>query len=100
MIEVTERAVEKIKESLQNQTEYRAIRIFLQDKNSKRPFLRLFFDNPRNDDAVVTEQGITFAVEKELLEMARPIRIDYAETDDQAGFQVLSRLPMVGWKRR
>jgi len=37
--------------------------------------------------------------EKELLELAKPIRIDYAEIDEeQKGFQILSRLPMVGRK--
>jgi len=101
MIEVTEKAVEMIKQFLQNQQGPGSIRIHLQDKDSKRPYLRLFHDDSRDKNAIFTEQGITFIIEKELFEMARPIRIDYAEIDEkQVGFQIISRLPMVGWKRR
>ncbi|OPY10693.1 MAG: Iron-sulfur cluster biosynthesis [Syntrophus sp. PtaU1.Bin005] len=101
MIEVTEKAAEKIKEFIQSQKGPGTIRILLQDEGSKRPFLRMFYDQPAEGDAFITEQEITFAIEKDLLEMAKPIRIDYAEIDEkQVGFQIVSRLPMVGYRRR
>jgi len=99
MIEITEKAAEMIKIFLQSQEESETIRIHLHTPDHKRPSLRMFFDKPRKDDAIVMEQGITFTIEKELLELAKPIRIDYAEIDEeQKGFQILSRLPMVGRK--
>ncbi len=99
MINITEKAVEKIKEFLQNQTNPGVLRILYQEKHSVRPYLRMFYDTPAENDVIIVEQGITFAVDKDLLEIAKPIRIDYAEVDkDTAGFQIISRLPMVGWK--
>jgi Fe-S cluster assembly iron-binding protein IscA len=100
MIEVTEKAVEMIKQYLRNQTGPGVLRILYQEKvGQKRPFLQMFFVEPEENDVIITEQGITFAVDKKLLDLAKPIRIDYAEIDeDTAGFQILSSLPMVGWK--
>ncbi len=101
MIEVTEKAAEKIKEFLQSQAGPGNLRILLQDKGSKRPFLRMYFAEPGENDTIITEQGITFSIDRELLEIAKPIRIDYAEIDEnQVGFQITSRLPMVGFRRR
>jgi len=100
MIEVTEKAVEMIKQFLQNQKGPGTIRIHLQDKGGKRPFLQMFYDKHRENDTLVTEQGVTFTIDKELLEIAKPIRIDYAEIEEQSGFQIISRLPMVGRKMR
>lgn len=99
MIEVTKKAAEMIKQFLQSQTGPGTIRIILQDNGGKKPFFRMYHAEPGENDTIVTEQGITFAVEKGLLDLAKPIKIDYAEVDkEHAGFQIISRLPMVGWK--
>ena len=100
MIEVTMKAVEMIKQFQQSQAEPGTIRIILHDEG-RRPFFRMYFAEPGEDDAIVTEQGITFAIDRRLLHLAKPIRIDYAEVDEEhAGFQIISRLPMAGWKTR
>jgi Fe-S cluster assembly iron-binding protein IscA len=100
MLEVTEKAAEMIKQFQQNQTGSDTFRIILHDEG-KRPFFRMYFVEPGENDTIVTEQGITFAIDRRLLDLAKPIRIDYAEIDEEhAGFQIISRLPMVGWKTR
>ncbi|MFH0976813.1 MAG: hypothetical protein V1874_13595 [Spirochaetota bacterium] len=101
MIEVTDKAVEKIKEYLKAHTESGTLRIIYQEKGVKRPMFRLFYSEPGKNDEFITEKGITFAIDKSLLELAKPFKIDYAEISDGVeGFQILSRLPMVGWKTR
>jgi Fe-S cluster assembly iron-binding protein IscA len=101
MIQVTTKAAEMIKQFLQNQAGPGLIRIILEEQGGKIPYLRMYLTEPGEDDTTVTEQGITFTVDKKLLALAQPIRIDYAEVDEEhAGFQIISRLPGVGWKRR
>ena len=53
-------------------------------------------DEPNKNDYVVTEQDIKFAIDKDLLEKARPIRIDFIDSGGQTGFQITSRLPTGG----
>ncbi|ABC78376.1 hypothetical protein [Syntrophus aciditrophicus] len=45
-------------------------------------------DEPKENDTIFIEQGITFAIDRDLLEKAGPIQLDYSET----GFQLTSSL--------
>ena len=51
-------------------------------------------DEPQENDLTFTEQGITFAIEKELFEKTKPIRIDFIEFAAGSGFNVSSSLPV------
>ena len=53
-------------------------------------------DEPQENDLTFTDQGITFAVEKDLFEKAKPIRVDFVESLDGSGFQLKSNLPSGG----
>ncbi len=53
-------------------------------------------DEPQENDVTFTDQGITFAIEKGLLEEAKPIGVDYVETLDGSGFRLNSSLPSAG----
>jgi len=53
-------------------------------------------DEPKENDTILTEQDITFAIDKELLEKAKPIRINFIEAGGQTGFQLTSSLPAKG----
>jgi len=100
MIEVTEETAETIKQFQKSQAGSDTIQIILHEEGN-RPFFRMYFAEPGKNDTIATGQGITFAVEKSLLELAKLIRINYAEVEEEhAGFQIISRLPMVGWKTR
>lgn len=37
-------------------------------------------DKPREDDEVFEDDGITYVINKELFEQARPIRVDFITT--------------------
>ena len=44
------------------------------------------FDEPRENDQVFTERGLTFLIDKTLLDTAKPIKIDYVEGTLGSGF--------------
>lgn len=53
-------------------------------------------DEPKENDTVFTEKEITFAIDRDLLEKAKPIRLDFIESGGQSGFQLTSSLPAEG----
>ncbi|ABC78819.1 hypothetical cytosolic protein [Syntrophus aciditrophicus SB] len=53
-------------------------------------------DEPKENDTVFTEKDINFAIDRDLLEKAKPIRLDFVEACGQSGFQLTSNLPEEG----
>ena len=53
-------------------------------------------DEPKESDVTFNDQGITFAIEKDLFKQADPIGIDFVETPGGAGFSLTSKLPKGG----
>ena len=49
-------------------------------------------DEPREDDTVFTEDGITYIVNKSLYERVKPIKVDFVDTAMGAGFTISSDL--------
>lgn len=49
-------------------------------------------DEPREEDFIYEKDGITFMVEKELLEKVRPVKVDFIETARGAGYNISSNL--------
>ncbi len=49
-------------------------------------------DEPRKEDSVFTEGGITYVVEKSLYERVKPIKIDFVDTEMGSGFRLSSNL--------
>jgi iron-sulfur cluster assembly protein len=93
-LEVTEKADEVIKQFLQNQTGPGTIKILRQ--NALGPGLALVLDGPRESDVTITVGDLTFAIDRDLLDKARPIRLDFVEFGGRKGFQLTSRLPNGG----
>ena len=48
-------------------------------------------DEPKRFDTVLTEQDIMFAIDKDLLEQVKPIRIDFIDAGGQSGFLLTPR---------
>jgi iron-sulfur cluster assembly protein len=53
-------------------------------------------DEPKENDTIFMEQDINFAIDKDLLEKAKPIRLDFVEAGGQSGFKLTSSLPEEG----
>jgi hypothetical protein len=43
-------------------------------------------DEPKNNDAIFMQQGITFAIDRDLLEEVKPVRIEFVDLGGQSGF--------------
>jgi Fe-S cluster assembly iron-binding protein IscA len=53
-------------------------------------------DEPKEDDKVFKEDGITFLVNKALLEEAKTISVDFIATPVGGGFKITSGLASAG----
>ena len=49
-------------------------------------------DEPREDDQLFDEGGITYIVNKQLLEQVKPIQIDFVKNDRGAGYRISANL--------
>ena len=76
MLEVTESATQQITEQLKGK-EVSAIRIFLNEGGWGGPSLALALDEPNDKDEAYDISGYKYLVDKELLEQAKPIKIDF-----------------------
>jgi Fe-S cluster assembly iron-binding protein IscA len=93
MLEVSEKASEVIKKQLLEGREGpQSIRILMTEGGWRGPYLVLAFDEPRENDHVFTERGLTFLIEKTLFDSAKPINIDYVEGALGSGFTLKSEL--------
>jgi Fe-S cluster assembly iron-binding protein IscA len=49
-------------------------------------------DEPGNNDEVFEEKGTKFIVDKDVLNQAKPINVDFIDTPQGAGFKLTSSL--------
>ncbi len=87
MFEVTESATKQINEQLKER-EFSAIRIFLNKGGCGGPSLQLSLDEPNDNDWTYDISGFKYVVDKELMEQAKPIKIDFMGR----GFTITSSL--------
>ena len=92
MFQVTEKANEMVQEFFKDKEELPIIRIFLSQGGWSGPSLGMALDEPKENDEVVKDNGITYLVNKELFEQAKPINVDFTDTAMGAGFSISSNL--------
>lgn len=68
------------------------IRIFLTSGGCSGPQLALALDDPKDTDDVLEEGGYRFLVDKELLEQAKPLGVDFTDR----GLSISSNLQLGG----
>jgi len=88
MLEVTPSAHEKFTEYFKEQPAVSPIRVFLNQGGCGGPAIALALDDPQANDHVIEIDGYTYLVDKELMEAAKPIKIDYSPM----GFELSSNL--------
>ena len=91
MIEVTEVAVEEIKNFFTDK-EIMPIRVFVASGGWAGPSIALALDEQKDSDECVEIGGIKFIAEKEFLKQAAPVKIDFIST----GFKVDSNIDLGG----
>jgi iron-sulfur cluster assembly protein len=50
-------------------------------------------DEPKENDEVIKDNGVTYLIEKDLYEKVKPISIDFVESDRGSGFSITSAMP-------
>jgi iron-sulfur cluster assembly protein len=50
-------------------------------------------DDPSENDEIIKDNGVTYLIDKMLLEQAKPISVDFVETETGSGFSISSSLP-------
>ncbi|MGA8829996.1 MAG: IscA/HesB family protein [Desulfomonilaceae bacterium] len=92
MFEVSEEAMEKIKQFLIEQEAPQPIRVLMDEGGWRGPHLIMALDAQKEDDEVFTESGVTFVIEKALFERVKPIRIGYTHSTLGSGYTLESEL--------
>ena len=92
MFQVTEKANEMIKNFLAGKDEASCIRVYLSQGGWAGPSLGMALDEPRDDDEVIKDNGITYLIEKQLLEQVKPINVDFIDMVMGSGFSISSNL--------
>lgn len=90
MFEVSEEALDKVKQFLKSTEERKPIRILALERDWKIPSLVMALDEEKDDDEVFNKDGVTFLVRKTLFEKAKPIRISYTHSTLGAGYVLKS----------
>ena len=96
MLEVTSSAVENLKTYLADNNIESAIRISLMQGGWAGPSLGLALDEPKENDEMIKENGITYLINKELFDEAKPINVDFVESAFGSGFSISSKLAACG----
>ena len=87
MVEVTASATEQISEYFKGK-DTQPVRVFLNEGGWGGPSLGLVLDEPKDDDSVFDVEGFQYIINKDLMEKAQPIKIDFL----QMGFKIDSGL--------
>jgi iron-sulfur cluster assembly protein len=53
-------------------------------------------DEPKDDDEIVKNNGITYLVNKQLFEQVKPVKVDFVESEYGSGFSISSSLAKGG----
>jgi len=94
MFEVTEKAIEMIREFQKDKAEIPPIRLKLFPSSCGSPTIQMTLDEPQEDDETFHDGGLTFLMNKQLLEQVKPVKIDYvsAAPGDSAGFSISANM--------
>ena len=94
MIEVTEKAQEKIDNYLQENSVQAPIRIQVAEGCCEGPYLAMAVDELKEGDNSYKANGVTYVIAKDLIKQLGPINIDFAEKDGMSWFQITSENPL------
>ena len=94
MLEITEKAIEMIKDFLKDREETQTVRIMLSQGGCSGPSLGMALDESRDNDLEFDDRGIKFVVEDSLYDRVKPIKVDYVSAHMGSGFNITSNLPV------
>lgn len=93
MIDVTEKAQEKIDMYIQENAIQAPIRIQVAEGCCGGPYLGIAVDELKQGDKSFNANGVTYVIARELIDRTGPILIDFMEKDGMSWFQLTSENP-------
>jgi len=87
---VTDQAVEKLKEYLEQNNISSALRIALMQGGWAGPSLGLALDEPKDNDNVYDQDELKFLVEEGLMNTCGAIRVEFIDAGPRSGFGITS----------
>lgn len=97
MLDVTPLAAEKITAYMTDNKISSALRVALMQGGCSGPALGLALDEEKPEDQQYQKDGLTFLVEKGLLEQCGTIFVDYVESGSRSGFSIRSANALPGF---
>ena len=96
MLDVTDLAVTKLKEYMDQNNISSAIRVALMQGGWSGPSLGLALDEPKDNDEIVDNNEVKFLVDNDLMKTCGDITVDYTEAGYRSGFAITSTIPVGG----
>lgn len=90
MFHVTEMADVMIKDYIKEKAKDYAIRLYKTRGGAEEPSLCLALDDKREDDVLFQERTLTFIINRDLFERAKPIKVDFIAGEKNFGFTVIA----------
>jgi iron-sulfur cluster assembly accessory protein len=94
MVTVSEKAQEMIKKVLESRKDDLPVRLVYAGGGCSGPSLGMSLDEAREGDKIFKEDDITFVIDEQLFEQAKPITIDFIDSIRGSGFSITSNLPV------
>jgi len=92
MLTVTDKAIDFLMNLMQQMEAQKKVRITLDDAAGGHALGLVLDDAVGDGDAVFAIHGVTFLMDQDLYEKAKPIDIDFIEYTPGAGFKITSSL--------
>ena len=92
MFEVSEKAQDVIKQMLESKQETLPIRLAYSEGGWAGPSLGMSLDEAKEEDKVFEKGGVTYVINEQLFELAKPINIDFVATPRGSGFAINSNV--------
>lgn len=96
MLNISDLATEKLLAYLKDNNISSALRIAVMQGGCSGPALGLALDEKKETDESFDHNGLTFLVEKSVLEQCGTISVDYMDAGAQSGFTINSETPLPG----
>lgn len=95
MVQITERASQRVRQFLAERESDSAIRFHLVGDCSNT-VLRLMMDQEQPDDTCLDHEGVRYVINRKLLKRAGRLELDYTTIEGQTGFVVSSEHELPG----
>ncbi len=92
MFEVSEKAKDMIKQILESKQETLPVRLAYSEGGCAGPSLGMSLDEAKKEDKVFEKDDITYVINEQLFELAKPINIDFVTTPNGSGFSITSNV--------